>query len=114
MIATVTLPILIIDLGNYKPVACWYDPTSGEACFESFSTSRLNRQRLLGGRDPAVVFENRALSIGSFGPSRKVRIVYIIRLLVPTVAADRSSSPNRTASRAMAGPPRFVRDYNEG
>src|SRR5579884_3561617 len=56
-LTTATFPILAIDLGKYKSVACWYAPASGEVGFANFSTRRANLQRLLAGRRPAVVIE---------------------------------------------------------
>ncbi len=56
MIAT-SFPILANDLGKYKSVACWYEPSTAEARFESFTTSRAAVRRLLEGRQPTVVIE---------------------------------------------------------
>src|SRR5437764_13903970 len=50
-----SFPILAIDLGKYKCVACWYEPTGGEVRFETLTTSRLNRQRLLERDRPGAV-----------------------------------------------------------
>jgi transposase len=59
--ATAT-PILALDLGKYKSVACWYDPALAESRFETFSTSRVNLTRLLGQQRPTMVIEACALS----------------------------------------------------
>ena len=56
-----TFPILAIDLGKYKSVACWYDPATGAARFEAFSTSAAAVTRLVGDRRAAVVIEACAL-----------------------------------------------------
>jgi transposase len=56
-------PILAIDLGKYKSVACAYDPATAEVAFATFDTTRdeLNR-RLAAGRPAVVVIEACALS----------------------------------------------------
>jgi transposase len=59
--APATSSILAIDLGKYKSVACWYDPASAQARFDSFATSSANLTRLVRGRQPTVVIEACAL-----------------------------------------------------
>jgi transposase len=48
-------PILAIDLGKYKSVACVYDRDSGEVVFRSVSSSREEFQRLIERLRPSVV-----------------------------------------------------------
>ena len=48
-----TGPILALDLGKFKSVACIYDPVT--ARFQSITTSRADLQRLLDPVRPAVV-----------------------------------------------------------
>src|SRR5262245_14340881 len=64
MTATTTAaPILAIDLGKYKSVACDYDSATAEAAFATFDTSRDElRRRLARARPAVVVIEACALS----------------------------------------------------
>jgi transposase len=56
-------PILALDLGKYKSVACAYDPASAQACFHTLSTSRQELRKLFDRVRPAVVvFEACALA----------------------------------------------------
>jgi transposase len=56
-------PILAIDLGKYKSVACGYDPATAEVAFASFETTRDElRRRLTRSRPAVVVIEACALS----------------------------------------------------
>ena len=48
-------PILAIDLGKYKSVACVYDRDSGEVVFRSVSSSGEEFQRLIERHRPRVV-----------------------------------------------------------
>jgi transposase len=48
-------PILAIDLGKYKSVACVYDRDSGEVVFRSVPSSREEFQRLIERSGPSVV-----------------------------------------------------------
>jgi transposase len=48
-------PILALDLGKYKSVACAYDPADPEPRFQALPTSRAALGRLLDRRRPAVV-----------------------------------------------------------
>ena len=50
-----TDPILAIDLGKYKSVACLYHPATAEAEFRTFDTSRAELTRLFARARPAVV-----------------------------------------------------------
>ncbi len=50
-----SFPILAIDLGKYKSVACAYDPATGEVHFEALTTSRSTLQRLVERDRPAAV-----------------------------------------------------------
>jgi transposase len=61
--ATMTAPILALDLGKYKSVACLYDPATAQARFESLTTGRDELARLFRRHRPAVVvFEACALA----------------------------------------------------
>jgi len=51
----VTDPILAIDLGKYKSVACLYHPATAEAEFRTLDTSRAELTRLFARARPAVV-----------------------------------------------------------
>jgi transposase len=62
MTAPTATPILAIDLGKYKSVACWYDPATAQARFETFTTSATALERLLGDDRPTVVIEACALT----------------------------------------------------
>jgi transposase len=48
-------PILALDLGKYKSVACAYDPQGGESRFHTLPTTRAELARLLDRTRPAVV-----------------------------------------------------------
>src|SRR5262249_46334845 len=48
-------PILAIDLGKYKCVACLYDRATGAAEFRSIDTSLTEVERLIRRARPAVV-----------------------------------------------------------
>ena len=50
-----TDPILAIDLGKYKSVACLYHPATAEAEFRTLDTSRAELTRLFARARPAVV-----------------------------------------------------------
>ena len=50
-----TDPILAIDLGKYKSVACLYHPATAEAEFRTLDTSRAELTRLIARARPAVV-----------------------------------------------------------
>ena len=50
-----TDPILAIDLGKYKSVACLYHPATAEAEFRTLDTSRSELTRLIARARPAVV-----------------------------------------------------------
>jgi transposase len=52
---TATGPILAIDLGKYKSVACVYDPATAQPRFDSFPTYRQQLLQLLQRYCPAVV-----------------------------------------------------------
>ncbi len=52
---TTTTAIVALDLGNYKSVACVYDPADGETRFQTLTTSRAELARLLDRHCPAVV-----------------------------------------------------------
>jgi transposase len=47
--------ILALDLGKYKSVACAYEPATAQARFDTRTTARAERLRLLGRYRPAVV-----------------------------------------------------------
>ena len=48
-------PILALDLGKYKSVACVHDQASGEICFTTFETTRAELQKLIGRQQPTIV-----------------------------------------------------------
>ena len=50
-----TGPILAIDLGKFKSVACRYEPQTAAARFHSFTTCRTELQRLLDDVQPRVL-----------------------------------------------------------
>src|SRR5262245_53288690 len=55
MCTAIVRPILAIDLGKYKSVACVYDRDSGEVVFRSVPSSREELQRLIDRDRPGVV-----------------------------------------------------------
>src|SRR5689334_6351081 len=57
-------PILALDLGKYKSVACAYDPATGAAAFATLSTGRPELLRLLERHRPAAVVIEACLSAG--------------------------------------------------
>ena len=57
-------PILAIDLGKYKSVACVHDAATGEIAFTTFETTRVELQRLIGKEQPAVVIIEACLLAG--------------------------------------------------
>ena len=59
-----TSPILAIDLGKYKSVACAHDPTSGEIRFATFETTRGELRRLIDKEQPAVIVIEACLLAG--------------------------------------------------
>jgi transposase len=61
--ATAT-PILALDLGKYKSVACCYDPATTEARFHTLDTTRENLRALLQSSRPAVVVIEACLLAG--------------------------------------------------
>ena len=48
-------PILALDLGKYKSVACAHDPAGAEPCFQTIPTGRADLLRLRDRHRPAVV-----------------------------------------------------------
>src|SRR5262245_21579561 len=48
-------PILAIDLGRYKSVACAYDPATREAAFRTLDTGRADFDRLFRAHAGALV-----------------------------------------------------------
>jgi transposase len=62
--ATAADPILAIDLGKYKSVACVHDQASGAFRFTSFETTRVEMSRLLAREQPAVVIIEACLLAG--------------------------------------------------
>jgi len=48
-------PILALDLGKYKSVACRYDRVTAQASFDSITTSRAELLRLMERHQPALV-----------------------------------------------------------
>lgn len=59
-----TGPILAIDLGKYKSVACAHDQATGEICFTTLETTRAELRKLLGKERPAVVVIEACLLAG--------------------------------------------------
>jgi transposase len=57
-------PILAVDLGKYKSVACLLDPATGEYRVTSLETTRAELARLLAERRPGVVIIEACLSAG--------------------------------------------------
>src|SRR5438067_9368353 len=53
--AAAARPILALDLGKYKSVACAYDRTTAQAAFDSIPTSKAELLRLLDRHQPALV-----------------------------------------------------------
>jgi transposase len=53
--ATAAGTILAIDLGKYKSVACAYDRATAQAAFDTITTGRAERLRLLERHRPALV-----------------------------------------------------------
>src|SRR5947209_19403949 len=57
-------PILALDLGKYKSVACVHDATSGELRFTSFETTRAELHKLIAREQPAAVIIEACLLAG--------------------------------------------------
>lgn len=57
-------PILAIDLGTYKCVACIHGVTDGEIIFTTFETTRAELQKLIGKHQAAVVIIEACLLAG--------------------------------------------------
>lgn len=51
----ITTPILAIELGKYKSVACFYQPCSAQVAFHTFTTSRSELLALLDQHRGVVV-----------------------------------------------------------
>jgi transposase len=62
--AASTKPILAIDLGKYKSVACVQDQATGEIRFTTFDTGRAELRRLIDKEQPAVVLIEACLLAG--------------------------------------------------
>jgi hypothetical protein len=64
--ATAATPIVALDLGKYKSVACLYEPATVQARFQTLDTTRENLLALLQRSRPGVVvFEACLLPAGS-------------------------------------------------
>jgi transposase len=59
-----TNPILAVDLGKYKSVACLQDPATGEVRFTTLDTTQAELRKLLGKEAPAVVIIEACLLAG--------------------------------------------------
>ncbi len=59
-----TTPILAIDLGKYKSVACVYSGDPATATFVSFPTDREHLRKLFAQHRPAVVVIEACLLAG--------------------------------------------------
>jgi len=59
-----TEPILAIDLGKYKSVACVHDPATGEIRFTTFETGRAELRRLIEREQPGVIVIEACLLAG--------------------------------------------------
>jgi transposase len=57
-------PILAVDLGKYKSVACVHDSAAGEIAFTTFDTSRAEVRKLIDTQRPAVVIIEACLLAG--------------------------------------------------
>jgi transposase len=57
-------PILAIDLGKYKSVACVHENVGGEIAFATFETTRAEVQKLVAKHRPAVVIIEACLLAG--------------------------------------------------
>jgi transposase len=57
-------PILAVDLGKYKSVACVHDSASGEIAFATFDTSRSELRNLIDKKQAAVVVIEACLLAG--------------------------------------------------
>jgi len=53
--ATAIAPILAIDLGKYKSVACIHDRASGAFRFTTLQTTRVELGKLIDKKQPGVV-----------------------------------------------------------
>jgi transposase len=62
--ASPSTPILAIDLGKYKSVACLHGQAGGECHFTTLDTTRAELRRLLGKAPPAVVVIEACLLAG--------------------------------------------------
>jgi hypothetical protein len=51
--ASTNTPILAIDLGKYKSVACVHNQATGEYGFTTFETTRAELRKLVGQEQPA-------------------------------------------------------------
>jgi transposase len=59
-----TEPILAIDLGKYKSVACVHDPATGDIRFTTFETGRAELRRLIEREQPGVIVIEACLLAG--------------------------------------------------
>ena len=57
-------PILAVDLGKYKSVACVHDPATGAVAFTTFETTRAELRNLIDNKRPAVVVIEACLLAG--------------------------------------------------
>src|SRR5213595_3703524 len=62
--AATTGPILAIDLGKYKSVACVHNQGTGEFGFTTFETTRAQLRRLVGKEQPVVIIIEACLLAG--------------------------------------------------
>jgi transposase len=57
-------PILAVDLGKYKSVACAHENDRGEIAFTTFETTRAELQKLIARHRPAVIIVEACLLAG--------------------------------------------------
>src|SRR5262249_22070507 len=115
-LAMTSAPILAVDLGKYKCVACAYGRAAAAAAFHTVTTSRAELARLIGRLRPAVVVIE-ACSLARWAP-RPVR-----RAGRPLqgrqhgrrgVAVQARQAEDRPRRRPPAGPPGGPRPASRG
>src|SRR5262245_50870147 len=96
-------PILAIDLGKYKCVACAYDRATAAADYRTVTTSRAEVERLIRAARPAVVaIEACALAGWVHDLCAELRIPY--RVAVNPRPDDHQTRLDLSRSRAAPGP----------
>src|SRR5262249_34161977 len=98
--ATTAGPILALDLGKYKSVACAYPGDPADARFESLTTDRQHLRKLFARHRPAVVVIQ-ACAPGRLGPRPMRRMPALSAATAGSALALRAT---RTATKDRLHP----------